>query len=122
MNLVSQIIWSMALLSGCSRTIEISVNTSEALHVSVYSQNMPNKECVIVSGSKEHEALVQWFAQNAKNWSATPATYVPGVSISGKEFSINFIGSAAVLNYGEGQYSHSASPAEYLVFNCGSGG
>lgn len=119
MSLPASIVWWAAIILGFSKNITFSVPASETLGVQVYGAGRPNAQCQIISGSKEQDKLAAWLAQNKEGWKATLATYVPGVLVSGNDFSINFLGSSVILNYESGQYAHSIEPKQYEFLLCG---
>ena len=118
MNWLQQAIWWGAILTGCSQTIVFNVSPAETLRVSVYSKGRPVQECAIAPGSPQQQKLSAWLSKNTEAWAATPATYVPGVKVSGENFSVNFLGTGVILNYAHGQYSRSANPSEYEFLLC----
>jgi len=118
MKLFAEIAWWSLLVTGCSHTVNYTLPTTEQLKVHIYAQGRPIQECEISPTSEQYKKLSIWLNQNRADWSATPATYVPGVLISGTKFSINFIGNSTIINYEAGQYSHATTPKDYEFVRC----
>lgn len=112
MNLLAQITWWFSAITGWDHTLIFSL-PAEALIV-----RDGQTECAVASGSEQHAKLSAWLSANGKGWEATPASYVPALVVSGTGFSINFLKGGAILNYNEGQYSHSADPSQYEFLHC----
>lgn len=110
--------WWVAVLTGCSQNVSFSLPSEELLGVVVYENGAPIQQCEIPAGSAKQKALAHWLQQNTGDWSATPATYVPGVLVAGNDFSINFLGNSVILNYAGGQYAHKVNPNEYEYLRC----
>lgn len=118
MSLMQQALWWVAVLTGCSQTVVFTLPATETLGVLVYSSGRPSLECNVTPGSSQQQKLAAWLSQNTEGWSATPVTYAPSLSITGSNFSINFLGGSAILNYERGQYSHPIKPNEYEFLSC----
>jgi hypothetical protein len=99
--------------AGCMKDMRFELPPNETLTVLVYGGGRPLTERQITPLSKEHHLLAVWLAANSRGWSPTPATYVPGVYVKGKGFSINFLKSMVIINFQEGQYIKSVDPKSY---------
>ena len=119
MKWISGILWVAAALTGCSQTIDFRIPENEVLKMSITNSGVPVTECVIKPGSVMHVLLSAWIEQNSENWKATPASYVPGIMVSGNEFAMNILGEGVIINYDGGQYSHSIKPNALERMQCG---
>jgi hypothetical protein len=104
---------AIVLGAGCSRTVQFELPKGEVLKLLVYSDGRPRAERELIPSSKEYGQLSLWLQANSKGWSPTPASYVPGVYVSGKAFSINFLKASIIINYSGGQYTKRVDPKEY---------
>ena len=107
-----------ALLVGCSNKLSINLLPSETLNLSTPMHGAEKSTCLIAPGTLQHKELENWLSENRGGWQSTPASYVPGTVVSGSNFSLNFVGSIAIVNYSGGQYSHPAKPADYEFLKC----
>lgn len=69
-------------------------------------------------GSQLYIDFRAWFIKNKKDWSTSYVTYVPSIEVRGKKFSINFLGSSAIINFQDTQgsyhqYVKQINPEEY---------
>jgi hypothetical protein len=104
---------ALMLAVGCDSDIHFDLPKNETLKLHVYSGGGPLVEKELAPSSKENQQLALWLAANTKGWSSTPASYVPGVYVTGKEFSINFLKTSVIINYAGGQYAKPVDPKEY---------
>jgi hypothetical protein len=112
-------IWLLAcvLLLGCTKELGWSL-PSEPVQLQHYEQGRPVATCTLSTTSPGYKALADWVAEHQTGWSASPATYVPSKIATGRNFSINFMGGLAVVNYTGGQFTHKVSPNEYAFLAC----
>jgi hypothetical protein len=110
--------WSFLALAGCTRTISFNLPRVETFDIYVYVGGRAAEHCQMLPDDAKFMALNNWLRSNAQGWTFTPNTYVPGVLVSGKTFSINFQRSAAILNYAGGEYSHVVDPSQYQYLVC----
>ena len=118
MKWISGIIWWIAVLTGCSQSIDFRLPENEVLAISITNGGVPVTECKIQPGSSIHSELSDWIERNTDNWKASPASYVPGTVISGEGFSINVLNDGLILNYSGHQYTHSIEPDEFRYLIC----
>lgn len=105
-----------ALLAACH--VDLALPETESLRLQVYQQGSPVAECKLAPGTPNFQKLASWLSNNRTGWTSTLASYVPGVYITGSNFSINFLRTFVIVNSPEGQYSHSVSPSEYEFLQC----
>jgi len=117
---MNRFVWTIlgctALLSACD--VALTLPETEPLSLQVHKKGSPVAECKLLPGTPNFQKLASWLSNNKTGWSPTPATYIPGVYITGSKFSINFLGTFVIVNYADGQYSHSVSPSEYEFLQC----
>ena len=104
----------LSVLVSCTHETTISIPDNEPLMLFNYagaSNKLSAKEVVLVKDKQQK--LNTWISNNRTGWTPTPATYVPGVLVSGKGFGINFLGNSVIISYSEGQYVKSISPSDY---------
>ncbi|SRR5258706_6275030 len=118
MKLLATVAWWISAIGGCAQTIAFTMPNTEELSVSVYVDGRPTAQCEIAPGSERHGKLTSWLAQNKQDWKASPADFAPKLLVSGKAFSINFVGSFVALNSEAGQYVHSVEPNQYEFLLC----
>ena len=104
---------ALVAMAGCSKELNVELPENETLKVAVYSGPNARKERLLTPSSREHERLAAWLEANRAGWSVTPASYVPGVFVIGKNFSINFLKETVIINVPEGQYMKSVDPRDY---------
>lgn len=107
--------------TGCSHSIDFSLPQGSALKLSVYNHGAPVAQCVIPPGSTRFITLAKWIRDHGDGWEPSLVTYSYGTEVSGSGFTLNFLGSAVVLNYADVQFTHAASPADYAFLKCGKG-
>lgn len=116
MKLISSLLFiAFVILSvaGCKSEVNLQPPKNETLKLLVYGGGKPLKERELSPSSKEYEHLMSWLAANREGWSPTVVTFVPGVYVSGKDFSINFLKTSAIINFREGQYIKDINPKDY---------
>ena len=118
MKLLAEIVLWSSMLTGCAHTLDLTLPATDPLKVQIHRNGRPLQECEIAPSSEQYKQLATWLSQNREVWSATPASYVPGVMISGPSFSINFLGGGAIVQYEKGQFSHPAKPKDYEFVRC----
>lgn len=105
------------MLCACSKDVQWAL-PSETLKLSRFEHGRPVSECSVGVGSPQYQKLSAWLASHQEGWEPTLATYVPGVYITGSNFSINFLGPSVIVNYPEGQFARATLPAEYAFLSC----
>jgi hypothetical protein len=103
----------VAVAAGCKSDVRFELPANESLKLLLYGGGKPLTEREILPSSKEHSLLAAWLVVNREGWSPTPATYIPGVYVRGKEFSINFLQTNVIINFRGGQYIKSVNPKDY---------
>ena len=76
------------------------------------------KDCTISQDSEQYRTLSTWLSEHQDGWQSSLVTYVPNVVVIGQGFNLNFLGSAAVLNYAGKQFTHQVSPSDYAFLVC----
>jgi hypothetical protein len=109
----SILVATVLLLLGCNVNINPAVEKVNEYNVRIQISNKATHEYKIIRGTKTYQQFVQWVKDNENDWSPTPASYVPGVIVSGGDYHFNFIGEMVVLNYPEGQFHKNISKNEY---------
>ena len=108
---------SCALLAGCDKELSLAL-PAEPVKLQRYEQGRPVEACDISPDSPQFKSLAAWISNNKDGWSSSPASYVPGVLVSGRNFSVNFLSSLVVVNYPGGQLTRKASANEAAFLNC----
>jgi len=93
--------------------VALELPENETLKVLVYGEGKILAERSIAPTSNEHKKLASWLSFNHDGWSPTPASYVPGVYVTGNNFSINFLKSNVIVNFRGGQFIKPIDPKEY---------
>ena len=62
----------------------------------------PKIRYVIKKDSVYYVKLERLIKNNLKGWHYTPATYISGIVVAGKEFTLNFLNGTAIINYKDG--------------------
>ena len=106
-------VFVLIAVAGCKREVHFQLPQNETLKLLVYSSGKPIKERELAPLSKEHQLLASWLAANREGWSPTVVTFVPSVYVTGKDFSINFLKTSAIINFREGQYIKDVNPKDY---------
>jgi hypothetical protein len=104
---------TLMLLAACKVNVAGMLSDADSFKVYVYEKGRPIQDYKIVKGDERYQMLIQWAEENGSGWQMTPATYVPGVMVSGGEVSINFLGSLAILNGPDGQFEKDVIPSDY---------
>ena len=107
--------FSFALFTGCTSSVDFSLPSDEALKLSIPSNQT---SCQINPGTPLHNSLAAWLAASRHGWKRNPATYVPRVVVAGRNFSMNFMESSVILNYTGGQFTHHIPAAQYAFLVC----
>ena len=94
------IVWLLFLLIGCSTENEFYLEIKEPVLLKCKSGEMRTLEL----SSPLHKSMVDWFYKNRRGWRESPASYVPGVMIIGKDFTINVLDEMIVVNSKSSQY------------------
>jgi hypothetical protein len=63
-------------------------------------------------------AIRGWLDDHQTGWEQSVVTFVPGVMICGRDFTLNFLGDGAILNYEQGQFVRSVDPDIYSILAC----
>jgi hypothetical protein len=113
MKKISILLSFLLLLAACKINVAGMLGEVDSFKVYVYEEGRPVHEYKIVKGDERYQKLIQWAKENGSGWQMTPATYVPGVLVSGGELSVNFLGSSAILNGPDGQFAKDVTPADY---------
>jgi hypothetical protein len=106
-----------ALLAGCEKELSLAL-PAEPVMLQRYERGRPVEACEISPESPQFASLAAWISKNGDGWSSSPASYAPGVLVSGRNFSINFLSSLVVVNYPGGQLTRKASSNEAAFLNC----
>jgi hypothetical protein len=105
-------------LVGCTRDLAFALPKSQPLNLAIYSDGRPLEKCTIAPGSKQFVSLETLLASYPAGWKPSPATYVPGVLVTGSGFSINFSHEFAVVSSGRTQLTHSIPHGAYAFLRC----
>ena len=89
---------------------------ADEFRVHVYESGEHVREYKILRGTEKYLQFENWARENKWGWSPTPATYVPGIVVSGGGHVFNFVGESVVVNNLDGQYSKDISRNEYEFF------
>lgn len=104
------------LLVGCTQSLDLKIPDAP---LELRVPGGPNDGlCTIAPGSEAYDALVAWVAANQDGWESTYASYVPGLVVSGDDFSINLLEGHAIANLRGKQLERSGVDAtlyEHLV-------
>ena len=113
--LIVALAWAISLssLASCGGEVSLQLPQDETLNLSVYNGGRPLKEEPLPPTGNKHHLLSLWLSANRDGWSTTPLSYVPGVDVTGKGFSINFLGKDVIINYHKRQYIKSVDPKDY---------
>lgn len=116
-TLSASLLFICAVLIACRIDATAILRSEESLTLHVHSV-----ESVITTdipkGSQLYNEFRDWLIKNEEGWTTSPASYVPAIEIKGKKFSINFLGTSAILNFQDSngsyhQYVKDAKPEEY---------
>ena len=117
MKVISLLVASAMALSSCARSIHVTL-PSGPLSLSLTVNGMQTKQCAISQDSEQYKTLSAWLRTHQDGWQSSVATYVPSVVVTGDGFNLNFLHSAAILNYAGSQFTHQVSPRDYAFLVC----
>ena len=117
MKLAGLLAASALALSGCTQSIHFILPPGP-LRLSFTVNGVASRSCSISQDSKQYKALSIWLSEHQGGWQGSLVTYVPSVVVTGNGFSLNFLNSAAVLNYAGNQFTHQVSPSDYAFLVC----
>ena len=117
MKLTGLLVVSTLALGACSQSIHFTL-PRDSLRLSFTVNGVASKDCSISEDSAQYKALSSWLSEHQGGWQSSLASYVPSVVVTGKGFNLNFINSAAVLNYAGNQFTHQVSPSDYAFLVC----
>jgi len=100
-------------LIGCNVDIDPVFENANEFSVRIHESNKAVVEYKMLKGTEGYKQCVDWVQANKRGWSPTPASYVPGVKVSGAGYDFNFIGDMVVVNYKDGQFSKNVGKNEY---------
>jgi hypothetical protein len=108
-------------LAGCTRDLAFALPKTQHLVLAIYSNGRPLQECTVAPGSKQFVGLEALLASYHAGWKPSPATYAPGVLVTGTGFSINFIHDFAVVSFGSAQVTRPIPHSAYTFLRCEAG-
>ena len=103
-------------LSACSANFDEAFETANEFKVQIHESGKSVREYKVLSGTEKYLKFEKWVQENEWGWKLTPATYVPGVVVTGGGYVFNFVGDSVVVNNPNGQYSKDIKKSEYDFF------
>jgi hypothetical protein len=95
---IGLLIFIACLLAACDIKADLILRNEDILILEIQSEKGIQKK-EIKRGSGTFTQFADWLKHNEKGWESTPASYLPSVVLSGRNFSINFLKNMAILNY-----------------------
>lgn len=91
-------------LTACQGEIENLLDSPQTVEVAIYENDRALNKYLLTAKDPEYQAIKQWIKRNKTGWHSSPASYLPSITITGNDFSLNFTKDLAVINYGGKQY------------------
>ncbi|MBI1424772.1 MAG: hypothetical protein GC149_15105 [Gammaproteobacteria bacterium] len=112
MKKIRLILFAFVLVS-CTIDTAKFIDPNETLQVYIYGTELNTEEYLLNPGGEKYNKFISWVRNNKEGWSSTPASYVPGILVSGKSFTMNFMDNTVLVNYADGQFTKKIDPTEY---------
>ncbi len=112
------LIFLLATLSGCDRPIEFEMPLSEDIELEVRHEGKMPSRCTLEAESSSITRIADWLQDNQGGWERSVVSFVPGVMIRGRDFTLNFLGDGVILNFERGQFTHSIDATVYSHLKC----
>lgn len=112
---------SSFLAAACERTVTVEIPLDENLQLEIQhleTGTINARHCELEAGSDEVAQISSWLDENRDGWEPSVVTFAPGVMIRGSDFTLNFLGDGAILNYDEGQFTHPTDSYFYANLRC----
>ncbi len=115
---------SLLLLAACEKTVTFQIPLDEDLKLTIHDTGpgiITAQECMLEAGSDEIDKIATWLNANKDDWEPSVVTFVPGVMVRGPDFTLNFLGDGAILNYEKGQFTSPSGSSFYSNLRCDEG-
>ena len=105
------------VLAGCESSIDLELPIDGVLQLTIISGTTMSN-CSIAANSDGIKTIATWLDALQDGWEPSPASYVLDIELKGDGFSIQFSNGFAVVNYEEGQFTHSVPAGVFTELHC----
>lgn len=104
----------LVLLCSCRQEVAEVLRSRQSWNLRIYETGRVIEASVITAGTPKYQAVLGWMESKEDGWNPSFVSYVPGIELSGQNFSVSISPKTLVLVVESKEYTRSLSDQDYV--------